>query len=217
MVRKLKAVISAIIAIGAVGIFAASSAFAQSYFHSLDYHARIEQSGPILMQIGAEQGRGGTPATARVFIERIANDKTGGLERFIQIAAVAPFAATDPVYLDEISAGKSWVTGWEVASVAENAIKPADRDAVAFYRMPPRYPQDCMQQAGGTEHVIFTYDVTAEGTVEHILIRDASDGCFALATQRLVSQWRFAPKLLAGEPVAQTGLQTQLTYVLEDE
>ncbi|GJL90891.1 energy transducer TonB [Hyphococcus sp.] len=203
---------------------ASAPVFAQSYFYSLDQHARIEQADPILMHIGAAEGRayfralnlGTAPAVARIFIERIANEKTGETERFIQLAPVGSYEAGEMVYLDELSAGKSWVTGWEVASVASAPARPADRDERPFYRMPPRYPVECMDDAIETEHVLINYDVTAKGRLENIVIRGVTDGCFALATQRFVSQWWYAPKIENGEPVARRHLETQITFVLED-
>lgn len=199
-------------------------AAAQSYFHSMEHHARIEQADPIVMQIGAEGGRayfralnaGPAAAVARVFIERVADEKTGEIQRFIHMAPVAAYAAAETIYLDQLANGKSWITGWEVASVEAPQHEIADRDEAPFYRMPPRYPGECMVAAKETEKVLVNFDVTAEGRLENIIIRDVTDGCFALATQRLVSQWRYAPKIENGAPAPKRHLETLITYVLED-
>lgn len=91
-----------------------------------------------------------------------------------------------------------------------------DRDAQPLVRIPPQYPERCQARAGSRETVFLQFDVTPEGTTTNIQVVDSTNSCFNRAASRSVERWKYQPKIVDNEPQWRRGVQTQVTFVLEE-
>jgi protein TonB len=90
-----------------------------------------------------------------------------------------------------------------------------DRDAQPLVRIPPQYPERCMNRAAPTETVLLQFDVTPEGQTTNIQVIDSSNSCLNREAIRSVERWKYQPKIVDNEPQWRRGVQTQVTFNLE--
>lgn len=89
-----------------------------------------------------------------------------------------------------------------------------DRDARPFVRIPPYYPEICMQSADKRETVLIEFDVSPEGRTENIRVVESTGKCFNRSATESVAKWRYQPKIVDGVAVSRKAVQTYVTYEL---
>ncbi len=89
----------------------------------------------------------------------------------------------------------------------------SDRDAQPLVRVAVSYPPRAAER--GTEgNCRMTFDVNPQGAPYNIQAA-CTDSVFERTSIRTVEQWKYAPKVVDGQPVSRSGVQTTLTYQLE--
>lgn len=102
------------------------------------------------------------------------------------------------------------------AFVLEKETQASTFDARPVKRVPPYYPENCMQRADDLETVVVSFTVTEEGETTDIEVLDSTNRCLNNAAKRSVRKWLYAPKMVEGEPVRRTDVQTVITFELSD-
>ena len=90
-----------------------------------------------------------------------------------------------------------------------------DRDAQPLVRIPPQYPERCMNRAKASESVLVQFDVTPDGQTTNITTVESSNSCLNRAAERSVERWKYQPKIVDNTPEWRRGVQTVVTFVLE--
>lgn len=90
-----------------------------------------------------------------------------------------------------------------------------DRDAQPLVRIPPQYPERCMSRASASETVQVQFDVTPDGQTTNITVVDTTNSCLNRAAMRSVERWKYQPKMVDNKAEWRRGVQTSVTFVLE--
>jgi protein TonB len=90
-----------------------------------------------------------------------------------------------------------------------------DRDAQPLVRIPPQYPERCMQRAKAKEIVVVEFDVTPEGTTTNPRVVDSTNSCLNSAAIKSVERWKYQPKIVENKAEWRRGVQTQVTFELQ--
>lgn len=91
-----------------------------------------------------------------------------------------------------------------------------DRDAQPLVRIPPQYPDRCMSRASALESVQVQFDVTPDGQTTNISVVDSSNSCLNRAAIRSVERWKYQPKIVDNQAQWRRGVQTVITFQLEN-
>jgi periplasmic protein TonB len=91
-----------------------------------------------------------------------------------------------------------------------------DRDAQPLVRIPPQYPERCMQRAKAREQVVVEFDVTPEGTTTNPRVIDSTNSCLNSAATKSVERWKYQPKIVENKAEWRRGVQTVVTFELSD-
>jgi protein TonB len=92
----------------------------------------------------------------------------------------------------------------------------SDRDIIPLVRINPDYPPRALSR-GIEGYVIVQFTITATGMVKDVIVvRAEPEGIFEEAAVRAVSRWRYNPKVEEGVAVERVGVQTRITFQLED-
>ena len=91
-----------------------------------------------------------------------------------------------------------------------------DRDAQPLVRIPPSYPERCMQRAQAKEQVVVEFDVTPEGTTTNPRVVESSNSCLNSAATKSVERWKYQPKIVENKAEWRRGVQTVVTFELTD-
>ena len=91
-----------------------------------------------------------------------------------------------------------------------------DRDVIPLVRVNPTYPP--REQARGIEGwVIVQFNVTAAGTVRDAIVVDSEPkSVFDAAALEAIGRWRYNPRVDRGIAVERVGLQTKISFTLEN-
>ena len=93
----------------------------------------------------------------------------------------------------------------------------SDRDIIPLVRINPEYPPRALSR-GIEGYVIVQFTITATGMVRDVIVVDAKPkGMFDQAAVRAVERWRYNPKVEEGVAVERVGVQTMLTFKLEEQ
>lgn len=93
---------------------------------------------------------------------------------------------------------------------------PSDADVMPIVRVQPNYPQRAAER-GIEGWVLMEFSISKAGTVENPTVVDADPpNIFNRAAIRAVGKWKYKPKIEDGQPVERHGVQTVLTFELED-
>jgi protein TonB len=93
---------------------------------------------------------------------------------------------------------------------------PADTEATPILRVPPIYPPRA-QERGITGWVLVEFTITPTGAVKDPVVVDSEpSSIFNRAALRSIRKWKYKPKIVDGVAVERSGIQTQLTFELED-
>jgi protein TonB len=102
----------------------------------------------------------------------------------------------------------------EMGSGASSVAGLFDGDIIPLQRITPQYPRDAAR-AHLTGWVQLEVMVNADGTVRSARVTDAKPkGLFDSAAVSAVLKWKFKPKVMEGQPVAQRGMQ-KIEFTLE--
>lgn len=91
-----------------------------------------------------------------------------------------------------------------------------DRDAQPLVRIPPQYPQRCMDRARTVETVVLQFDVSPEGSVVNPEVLDSTNSCLNRAAIRAVQRWRYNPKVVDDVAQPRFGVRTAIDFTLEE-
>ena len=91
-----------------------------------------------------------------------------------------------------------------------------DRDAQPLVRIPPQYPDRCMSRAKASESVAVQFDVTPDGQTTNITVVDSSNSCLNRAAIRSVERWKYQPKIVDNVAEWRRGVQTVISFKLEE-
>lgn len=92
-------------------------------------------------------------------------------------------------------------------------IAVSDRDAQPLVRIPPVMPQ----RAEKSGHCRVRFDVSPEGQPFNVETTYCTQSLFERASVRSVEKWKYNPKMEDGRPVARRGVESKITFVLQDE
>ena len=80
------------------------------------------------------------------------------------------------------------------------------------------FPQAAKDAGHTLGSVVVEYDIGVDGRVRNLrVVSSDPPDVFDAEALRFVSEWRFRPAHEEGEPVATEGLQSTITFKLEDE
>jgi len=137
-----------------------------------------------------------------------------------------PEEPPEPPKFDTATASNPNATGPDLSfefqggAVGGDAINfdVADREVLPIVRVEPVYP-DRAAQRGIEGYVVMEFTVLASGEVDNesiVVIEAEPSSIFNRAAIRAVRKWKYRPKIENGEPVPQYGIQTQLTFQLDN-
>lgn len=92
-------------------------------------------------------------------------------------------------------------------------IAVSDRDAQPLVRIPPVMPQ----RAEKSGHCRVRFDVSPEGQPFNVQATYCTQSLFERASIRSVEKWKYNPKMEDGRPVARRGVESKITFQLQDE
>ncbi len=103
------------------------------------------------------------------------------------------------------------VAGWIAAATAEAQVE----EYLPIVKIAPYYPEEAaaLRLEG---YVIVEFTVTESGSVEDLLVVESSSPIFEPAALDAVSKFKYAPRLINGNPVAVPGVRNRITFVLEN-
>jgi len=92
-------------------------------------------------------------------------------------------------------------------------IQVSDRDAQPLVRIPPIMPP----RAEKSGHCKVRFDVSPEGSPFNVTAPYCTQSLFSRASIKSVEKWKYNPKIVDGRSVARTGVESQITFRLQDE
>ena len=91
-----------------------------------------------------------------------------------------------------------------------------DASGIPLVRVPPQYPHRAAERAI-EGWVLLEFTITKSGSVSDPVVIDADPpGIFDRSALRAVRKWRYQPRIQNGEPVERHGVQTVISFELED-
>lgn len=93
-----------------------------------------------------------------------------------------------------------------------SALRP-DTDYQPLFRLAPKYPLSALQ-SGKQGHVDFSFTVDESGFVTNAEVIDKTSKVFIDEAMAAVERFRYAPRVVDGEPVAVDGIKTRITFAL---
>ena len=95
---------------------------------------------------------------------------------------------------------------------AQPARTPQIIEAELTRSAAPDYPDRCARGARDIESVTILFDVSASGRAVNARVESASNGCFEGEALRTLGRWRFSPRTVDGEAVAEAGKRATLNF-----
>ena len=92
-------------------------------------------------------------------------------------------------------------------------IQVSDRDAQPLVRIPPIMPP----RAEKSGHCKARFDVSPEGAPFNVTTTYCTQRVFERATIKSVQKWKYNPKIVDGRSVSRTGVETKVSFRLQDE
>ncbi|HEX7035897.1 MAG TPA: energy transducer TonB [Pseudomonadales bacterium] len=92
-----------------------------------------------------------------------------------------------------------------------------DTDVIPLVRIAPQYPPRALRR-GVEGWVIVQFTITETGAVKDPIVVDADPkGLFEDAALEAILRWRYNPRVEGGVAVARVGVQTKITFALEED
>lgn len=126
-----------------------------------------------------------------------------------------PPAVTDPSNRPALDGVRAAVPQISANLSIGSGFNP-DRDAQPLVRIPPQYPERCMQRAKAKETVFVEFDVTPDGTTTNIRAIESTNSCLNGAATKSVERWKYQPKIVDNKPEWRRGVQTAITFELAE-
>jgi TonB family protein len=176
--------------------------------------SRVPQSTParrarLAVVIGSALLAGAALATGVAIVSLVGSptEPTASSPRAEQPAAQI---ATDDEPLEQVDAVP--MAGQPEQPVFVELIEVA-LSVQPIVRKAPDYPPAALER-GLEGHVQIKFDVTAAGLVENVSVVESSDAQFEAPAVRAVSEWRYLPRIVAGERVGSSGVHTMIRFAL---
>ncbi|HPG26029.1 MAG: TonB family protein [Spirochaetaceae bacterium] len=97
------------------------------------------------------------------------------------------------------------------------SMASADGDAVPLVRVPPTYPERALQR-GIEGRVLVEFTISKTGSVKDPkVVAYEPSTIFNKAALKAISQWKYNPKIVNGEPVEQPGQKIAIPFRLGSE
>ena len=96
-------------------------------------------------------------------------------------------------------------------------IKISDRDAQPLVRIPPIMPTRFMQSSEFSGYCNAKFDVSPEGAPFNVRTTYCTSTMLERSTVRSVQKWKYQPKIVNGNPVARSDVESKVNYHLADE
>lgn len=95
-------------------------------------------------------------------------------------------------------------------------LAPSDGDYLPIVKVQPIYPRRA-QSRGIEGYVIVQYTVTKQGTTRNVHVVEAKPpGIFDRAAIQSAQKYKYKPRVVDGQPIEVPGVQTKITFVLEN-
>ncbi|MEL7024623.1 MAG: energy transducer TonB [Pseudomonadota bacterium] len=94
------------------------------------------------------------------------------------------------------------------------ALAVADGEYLPIVRVPPQYPQRAAQR-GLEGYVDLMFTVNSAGAVENPVVTFSTSRLFERSAIKAVLGWKYKPKVVDGKPVATPGVETRLTFEMQ--
>lgn len=88
-------------------------------------------------------------------------------------------------------------------------------DSIPLYRVPPTYPPQALK-ADREGEVVLGFTISETGHPKDVTVVSSSDRVFEKPAADSLSQWLYAPQLVAGVPVEKQDEQVMIRFVLVD-
>ncbi len=92
-------------------------------------------------------------------------------------------------------------------------IRVGDRDAQPLVRIPPTMPT----RAERSGHCRLRFDVAPSGAPFNVMATHCSEKLFERDSIKSVQKWKYIPKIVDGQAVGRSGVETKVTFRLVDE
>ena len=92
-------------------------------------------------------------------------------------------------------------------------IQVSDRDAQPLVRIPPIMPP----RAERSGHCRVRFDVSPEGAPFNVIATYCTQKLFERASIKSVQKWKYNPKIVDGRTVSRSGVESKITFRLQDE
>lgn len=92
-------------------------------------------------------------------------------------------------------------------------IQVSDRDAQPLVRIPPIMPP----RAEKSGHCRVRFDVSPEGAPFNVTTTSCTQRLFERPTIKSVQKWKYNPKVVDGRTVSRTGVESKISFRLQDE
>lgn len=106
-------------------------------------------------------------------------------------------------------------TGLDLNFGDSSRIGLGEGDYLPIVRIEPQYPRRAMTR-GLEGQCLMEFTVTTAGTTRDIFAVECTSGLFERNSMRAIEKWKFKPRVSGGTPTEVSGVQTILTYQLED-
>ncbi len=106
-------------------------------------------------------------------------------------------------------------TGLDLNFGDSSRIGLGEGDYLPIVRIEPQYPRRAMTR-GLEGQCLMEFTVTTAGTTRDIFAVECTSGLFERNSIRAIEKWKFKPRVSGGTPMEVSGVQTILTYQLED-
>lgn len=112
--------------------------------------------------------------------------------------------------------GPAYVPEFQMTGGPGIGAAPSDADVMPIVRVPPQYPHRAAER-GIEGWVLLEFAISKVGAVLNPIVVDADPPTiFNRAALRAVRKWKYKPKIEDGEPVERLGVQTVISFELED-
>ncbi|MFC2951017.1 energy transducer TonB [Marinicaulis aureus] len=107
-----------------------------------------------------------------------------------------------------------------IALLGNVLAQEEETPATPVSRTPPPYPAECFAKLPAdapAQSVTLMFDITRQGDVENVRVREASDPCFEAVSIAAALQWKYEPRRVGGVRKSQTDMEVLLTFVIDNE
>ena len=93
----------------------------------------------------------------------------------------------------------------------------SDRDAQPLVRIPPQIPPRFLHSSDHSGYCHVKFNVSPSGQPFDVATTYCSSPYLKHATIKSVQKWKYNPKIVNGKPVARYGVESRITFSVQDE